>query len=175
MHEEDVFSINEKEVMEFYGYKGSIGRLKTKLKLLRSWILHSIAYSSPVSNFVVSMQRSRGVKIGKNCHFSPYVLIDLVYPEMINIEDNVTIGSNVMIFAHINPTANLELKRKAYPRKVEHVTVRSGAVLNPGSIITAGVTIGKNAIVSVGSVVTEDIPDYCIVVGNPARVVKKIE
>ena len=94
---------------------------------------------------------------------------------MINIEDNVTIGSNVMIFAHINPTANLELKRKAYPRMVEHVTVRSGAVLNPGSIITAGVTIGKNAIVSVGSVVAEDIPDYCIAVGNPARVVKKIE
>jgi len=175
MHEDDVFSINEKEVMEFYGYKGSIGRLKMKLKLLRSWILHSIAYSSPLSNFVVSIQRSRGVKIGKNCHFSPYVLIDLVYPDMINIEDNVTIGSNVMIFAHINPTANLELKRKVYPRKVEPVTVRSGAVINPGSIITAGVTIGKNAIVSVGSVVTEDIPDYCIVVGNPARVVKKIE
>ena|SRR3989344_4987247 len=175
MREDDVFSINEKEVMGFYGYKGSIGRLKMKLKILRSWILHSIAYSSPVSSFVVSIQRSRGVKIGKNCHFSPYVLIDLVYPRMINIEDNVTIGSNVMIFAHINPTANLELKRKAYPRKVEHVTVRSGAVLNPGSIITAGVTIGKNAIVSVGSVVTEDIPDYCIVVGNPARVVKKIE
>jgi len=67
------------------------------------------------------------------------------------------------------------LKRKAYPRKVELVTVRNGAVINPGSIITAGITIGKNAIVSVGSVVTEDIPDYCIVVGNPARVVKKIE
>ena len=175
MREDDVFSINEKEVMGFYGYKGSIGRLKMKLKILRSWILHSIAYSSPVSSFVVSIQRSRGVKIGKNCHFSPYVLIDLVYPRMINIEDNVTIGSNVMIFAHINPTANLELKRKAYPRKVEPVTVQSGAVINPGSIITAGVTIGKNAIVSVGSVVVEDIPDYCIVVGNPARVVKKIE
>jgi len=175
MQKDDVFSINEKEVMEFYGYKGSIGQLKLKLKLLRSWILHSLAYSSPVSDFVISMQRSRGVKIGKNCHFSPYVLIDLVYPKMITIEDNVTIGSNVMIFAHINPTANLELKRKAYPRKVDSVTIRSGAVINPGSIITAGVTIGKNAIVSVGSVVTENIPDYCIAVGNPARVVKKVE
>ena len=118
MHEDDVFSINEKEVMEFYGYKDSIGRLKMKLKLLRSWILHSLAYSSPLSDFVISVQRSRGVKIGKNCHFSPYILIDLVYPKMITIEDNVTIGSNVMIFAHINPTANLELKRKTYPRKV---------------------------------------------------------
>ena len=175
MQKDDVFSINEKEVMEFYGYKGSIGRLKLKLKLSRSWILHSIAYSSPLSDFVISMQRSRGVKIGKNCHFSPYVLIDLVYPKMITIEDNVTVGSNVMIFAHINPTANLELKRKAYPRKVEPVIIRSGAVINPGSIVTAGVTIGKNAIVSVGSVITENIPDYCVAVGNPARVVKKIE
>ena len=175
MHEDDVFSINEKEVMEFYGYKDSIGRLKMKLKLLRSWILHSIAYSSPLSDFVISVQHLRGVKIGKNCHISPYVLIDLVYPKMITVEDNVTIGSNVMIFAHINPTANLELKRKLYPRKVAPVIIRSGAVINPGSIVTAGVTIGKNAIVSVGSVITENIPDYCVVVGNPARVVKKIE
>jgi len=175
MQEDDVFAINEKEIMEFYGYKGSIGRLKLKLKLLRSWILHSIAYSSPLSDFVISVQHLRGVKIGKNCHISPYVLIDLVYPKMITVEDNVTIGSNVMIFAHINPTANLELKRKLYPRKVAPVIIRSGAVINPGSIVTAGVTIGKNAIVSVGSVITENIPDYCVVVGNPARVVKKIE
>ena len=175
MQEDDVFAINEKEIMEFYGYKGSIGRLKLKLKLLRSWILHSIAYSSPLSDFVISVQRSRGVKIGKNCHFSPYILIDLVYPKMITIKDNVTIGSNVMIFAHINPTANLELKRKTYPRKVAPIIIQNGAVINPGSIVTAGVTIGKNAIVSVGSVITENIPDYCVVVGNPARVVKKIE
>ncbi len=175
MQKDDVFSINEKEVLDFYGYKGSIGRLKLKLKLIRSWILHAIAYSSPVSNFIISMQRSRGVKIGKNCHFSPYVLIDLVYPQMITIEDNVTIGSNVMIFAHINPTANLELKKKSYPRKVAPVIIQSGAVINPGSIIIAGVTVGKNAIVSIGSVITENIPDYCVAVGNPARVVKKIE
>jgi len=48
-------------------------------------------------------------------------------------------------------------------------------VINPGSIITSGVTIGKNSIVSPGSVVTQDVPDHCVVVGNPARVVKKIE
>ena len=67
------------------------------------------------------------------------------------------------------------LKRGAYPRKVERVTIKSGAVLTPGSIIMAGVTIGENSIVSPGSVVTQDIPDYCVVVGNPARIVKKID
>lgn len=175
MVNDDVYSINEKEIMEYYGFSGKTGRLKMKIKFLRSWILHSMAYSSPLSNFVIYLQRSRGVKIGKNCHFSPYVLIDLVYPHLVSIEDNVTIGSNVMIFAHINPTANLELKTTSYPRQVKPVIIKKGAVINPGAVITAGIIIGQNAIISVGSVVTEDVPEYCVVVGNPARVVKKIE
>jgi len=171
---EDVSLINENEVMSHFGYSGSVGRFRFRIKFLYSWILHSIAYSSPHPSLVVRMQRNRGVKIGKNCHISPYVLIDLVYPEEVQIHDNVTIGSNVMIFAHINPTSNLTLKKEKYPRKVTKVTIKSGAVIFPGSIITAGVTIGENSIVSVGSVVTQDVPNNCVVVGNPARVIKKI-
>ena len=172
--EKDTFPINEKEVMDYYGYSGSFGRLKMKTKFLRSWILHSLAYSSPLSNFSVKMQRARGVKIGKNCHMNPYVLIDLIYPKMIEIGNNVTLGSHSMIFAHSNPSANLFLKQGDYPRKVSKVVIKSGAVINPGVIIIAGVTVGENSIISPRSVVTQDIPDYCIAVGNPARVVKKI-
>ncbi|MDE1769773.1 MAG: acyltransferase [Thaumarchaeota archaeon] len=172
---EDTSTLNENEIMEFYGYKGSCGHFILKLKFLRTWILHSLAYSCPSSGFAIKMQKARGVKIGKNCHISPYVMIDLVYPSLVKIENNVTIGSNALIFAHANPTANLFLKKGIYPRKVEQVTIKSGAVLFPGSIITAGVTIGENSIVGAGSVVFEDIPDYCVVMGNPARVIKKIE
>ena len=166
--------INEKEIMEYYGFNGFMGKTRMKMKFLRSWILHTMAYSSPHSGFIANTQRSRGVKIGKNCHFSPYVLLDLVYPHLVNIGNNVTFGSNVMIFAHNNPAANLFLKNGEFPRKVEKVDIKSGAVLFPGSIITAGVTVGENSIISVGSVVTHDIPDYCVVVGNPGRVIKKI-
>ena len=175
MDENDIFEENELELMEYYGLEGRTGKINFKLKMLKSWIYHKLAYSSPRSNFVIKMQRSRGVKIGKNCHISPYVLIDLVYPNLVKIGNNVTIGSNVMIFAHINPTANLFLKKTSYPRKVAKVTIKEGAVINPGSIITAGVSIGKNSIVSVGCSVFEDVPDACVVEGNPARVVKKIE
>ena len=175
MSEDDnAFPINEKEVMEYYGCSGSFGRLKIKIKFLRSWILHSLAYSSPSSGFAVKMQRIRGVKIGQNCHFNPYVLIDLVYPDLVKIGDNVTLGSHSMIFAHSNPSANLFLKRGEYPRKVERVNIKSGAVINPGAIVIAGVTIGENSIISPRSVVVQDIPDYCVAVGNPARVIKKI-
>jgi len=172
--ENDVFPINEKEVMEYYGYSGSSGRFQMKLKFLRSWILHSLAYSSPSSNFSVQMQKARGVKIGKNCHFNPYVLIDLIYPQMVEIGNNVTLGSNSMIFAHSNPSANLFMKQGEFPRKISNVKIKSGAVINPGAIIIAGVTVGENSIISPRSVVTQDIPDYCIAIGNPARVVKKI-
>ncbi len=172
--ENDAFPINEKEVMEYYGYSGSFGRLKIKLKFLRSWILHSLSYSSPSSNFSIQMQKARGVKIGKNCHFNPYVLIDLIYPQMVEIGNNVTLGSNSMIFAHSNPSANLFLKQGEFPRKISKVKIKSGAVINPGAIIIAGVTVGENSIISPRSVVTQDIPDYCIAIGNPARVVKKI-
>ena len=172
---ENPLPINEKEVMDYYGYSGSFGRFKIKIRFLRNWILHSLAYSSPLSNFSVSMQKSRGVKIGNNCHFNPYVLIDLVYPKMVEIGNNVTLGSHSMIFAHSNPSANLFLKQGDFPRKVEKVVIKSGAVINPGAIIIAGVTIGENSIISPRSVVTQDIPDYCIAVGNPARVIKKID
>jgi len=175
MTDSDSFKVNERELMDFYGYKGNTGRIKIRMKFLKSWVFHSLAYSSPLPSWAVGFQRIRGVKIGKNCHISPYVLIDLLHPELIKIEDNVTISSNSMIFAHVNPSSSDFLKKHGYPRTTKPVTIKNGAVVSVGCIIIAGVTIGENSIVGAGSVVTQDVPDYCVVVGNPARVVKKIE
>lgn len=169
------FSMNEYELMKYYKLNGNYGKIQLRLKILKNWILHSIAYFSPYSDLSIKIQKIRGVKIGKNCHFCPYVQIDLIYPHLVEIENNVTLGTNCMIFAHSNPTANLFLKTGEYKRKVEPVRIKEGAVITPGSIIMTGVTIGKNSIVSPGSVVFQDVPDYCVVVGNPARIVKKIE
>ena len=175
MDNSDYLKINEEELMEYFGYKGTFGKIKLKIRFLKSWIFHVLAYSSPISNWVVKCQRKRGVEIGRNCHISPYVLIDLIYPELIKLEDNVTIGSNSMIFAHVNPTANEYLKKHGYPRTVKSVVIKKGAVVSVGCIIIAGVTIGENAMIGAGSVVTNDIPDNCVAVGNPARVIKKVE
>jgi len=175
LDDNDVFKENELELMEYYGLVGKKGKIDFKLKMLKTWFYHKLAYSSPRSDFVIKMQRARGVKIGKNCHISPYVLMDIVYPKLIEIGNNVTIGSNVMIFAHVNPTANLLLKKTEYPRKMGKVIIKDGAVINPGSIIISGVTVGKNAIVSIGCTVFEDVPDSCVVMGNPGRVIKKVD
>lgn len=174
MEKDEFKKVNEQELLEYYGYKGGFGRLQLRIKYLHSWMCHYIAYSSLHPDLTINMQRSRGVKIGQGCHIAPYVLIDLMYPHLVTIEDNVGIGSNSMIFAHINPTANLVLKEK-YPRKTDPVLIKSGAWINPGCIITPGVTVGSNAILAVGSVVTTSVPDNSVVAGNPARVIKKNE
>lgn len=118
MVDSDSFKANEKELMDYYGHKGTIGRIKIRMRFLKTWIFHSLAYSSPVPSLVIKFQRIRGVKIGENCHISPYVLIDLLHPELIKIEDNVTISSNSMIFAHVNPTTNEFLKNMVIPEQL---------------------------------------------------------
>ena len=143
----DAFSLNESELMEYYNFHGLIGKLQLRIKILKSWILHSLAYFSPHSGFAIRLQRTRGVKIGKDCHFCPYIQIDLIYPELVSIGNNVTLGSNIMIFAHMNPTANLFLKNGEYSRKVKPVTIKDGAVITTGSIIMAGINVGENSIV----------------------------
>ncbi len=171
----DVSEINENELIEYYGYGKTFGKLKLRLKFARTWILHSLAYFSPHPGFAIKMQRARGVKIGKGCYIGPYVQIDLLYPNLVTIEDNVAIGSNSMIFAHTNPAANLHHKKNHYPRKLEPVLIKSGAWITPGCIIAPGTTMGKNSILSIGSVTANSIPDNCIAMGNPARVVKKLD
>ena len=53
---EDYFSQNEKELMEYFGYSGSFGLLKLRLKFLRTWLLHKTAYSSANSSWVVKIE-----------------------------------------------------------------------------------------------------------------------
>lgn len=172
--DDDMMRINEEESMQIYGYTGRIGRMKFRIKFLRSWLLHSIAYFSPHPGVVIRMHRARGVEIGNNCFIGTYVQIDILYPHLVTIGDNVTVGNNTMIFSHSVASTNLFLRRHGYGRKLEPVVIKSGAIINAGSIIKSGVTIGENSMISIGSVVTDDVPDYCIATGNPARVVKKI-
>ncbi len=61
---------------------------------------------------------------------------------------------------------------KEQPIETRGVIIGNGSWLGAGVVVTAGVTIGEHCVVGAGSIVTKDIPDYSVVVGNPARVVK---
>jgi len=171
---EDPEKINQRELMEYYEYEGKIGELKLKCQLLRSWFFQFLASLSPSSNLAVLLQRARGAKIGQHVYLGPNVHLDLLYPQLITIEDFVSIGMNTMIFVHSNPTNSIHIKKYEYPRLIAPVVIKKGTWVAPGCIILAGVTIGEYAVVGAGSLVTKDVSPLTIVAGVPAKPVKEL-
>ncbi|HMK47933.1 MAG TPA: acyltransferase [Methanocella sp.] len=175
MIENDPEEINKRELMEFYGYKGTTGTLKYYLSYIKNWTLQSVAKVSPHPGLAATLQRHRGVKVGKHVYIGPGVTIDEIYPGLITIEDYVSIGMKTLVFAHSNPTCSHEIKQRYYPRIVKPTIFKKGAWVAPGTIVLCGVTIGENSIVGAGSVVIKDVEPYTIVGGNPAKVIKRLD
>lgn len=98
-----------------------------------------------------------GVIIGDSCKIRPFVFI----PTGVMIEDNVFVGPNVTFTNDKYPKVKGEWA-------LLKTFVKSGAALGANSVILPGLTIGKEALVGAGSVVTKDVPDRAIVSGNPA-------
>ncbi len=114
----------------------------------------------------------KNAKIGKNCKISTHTFIC----EGVTIEDNVFIGHNVTFINDkypraTNPDGTMQTDKDW---KVVPTLVKRGASIGSSATILCGVTIGENAIVGAGSVVTKDVPDNTIVAGVPARVIRKI-
>jgi acetyltransferase-like isoleucine patch superfamily enzyme len=115
----------------------------------------------------------KNATVGKRCKISSHTFIC----EGVTIEDNVFIGHGVMFINDSYPRATApdgNLQTEA-DWNVERTIIKKGASLGSGATILCGITIGENAIVGAGSVVTKDVPANTIVAGNPARVLRYIE
>ncbi|HAQ19833.1 MAG TPA: N-acetyltransferase [Prolixibacteraceae bacterium] len=125
-------------------------------------------FSHIMTNCFIGQQCS----IGQNVVISPEVRIGnrvkiqnnvSVYTGVI-CEDDVFLGPSAVFTNVINPRSAVSRKDEFKP-----TLVKKGATIGANSTIVCGVTIGKYAFVGAGAVVTKDIPDYALVVGNPAR------
>lgn len=128
----------------------------------------SIGSGSRVGTFV---EIQRGAKIGENCKIQSHTFIC----EGVTIEDNVFIGHNVSFINDMNPrSTNLDgsIQTDDDWTMVE-TFVKKGASIGTSATILGGVTIGENALVGAGAVVTKDVPAGATVVGNPAKIIKK--
>lgn len=130
-----------------------------------------------------------GCKIGENCKIGAFVEIrkeviignnvkiqaHVFIPEGVNIEDGAFIGPHVCFINDkypeaINPDGSLKTQEDW---KMEKTFVKKRANIGANATILCGITIGENSIIGAGSVVTKDIPSNVIVVGNPARILKR--
>jgi acetyltransferase-like isoleucine patch superfamily enzyme len=123
-----------------------------------------------------------GARIGSNCNICDHTYVegDVV------VGDRVTIKSGVFLFdglrveddVFIGPQAtftNDPFPRSKQPFDCPITTLRRGASIGAGAIILPGVTVGERAMVGAGAVVTKDVPDDTVVVGNPARPLRTLD
>lgn len=121
------------------------------------------------------LHKLRGVRLQnyRKTYIAPNVLIDTLFPELISIEEHVYITRGVKILAHTNFTPPMQNTIGKMNVKAK-VKIKRGAFIGVGSIILPGVTIGEQALIAAGSVVTKDVPDFSIVGGNPAQIISEI-
>ena len=122
----------------------------------------------------------KGAVIGENCNICAHTLIE----SDVILGNNVTVKSGVYLWdgirleddTFVGPNATFTNDRlprsKIYPNKFCGILVRKGASIGANATLLPGITIGQYAMVGAGSVVTKDVPDYAVVVGNPAKIIR---
>jgi acetyltransferase-like isoleucine patch superfamily enzyme len=115
----------------------------------------------------------KNATIGKNCKISSHTFIC----EGVTIEDDVFVGHNVTFINDMYPRATAPdgaLQTEA-DWTVAPTLVKKGASIGSSCTILANVTIGENAILGAGSVITKDVPPNTIAAGNPAKILRKVK
>ena len=170
----------------------------------RGRLRHSIGQRSTVLLHRVAPKRNNALVVGTDCLIQARILFDrpggsvtigdrcyigastLVIAERIDLGDDVVISWGVTIVDHNshsvewsgrrNDILDWKAGRKDWSNvRQGPVVIRDRAWIGFNAMILKGVTIGEGAVIGAGAVVTRDVPDYAIVAGNPARVVRTIE
>lgn len=121
--------------------------------------------------------------IGSNCNINAQVFIenDVVIGNNVTVKpgvqlwDGTRIDDNVFIGPNATLTNDLMPRSKQYPEQFSGITIKKGASIGANATLLPGISIGIDAMVGAGAVVTKDVPDYAVVVGNPAKVIRYLK
>lgn len=121
-----------------------------------------------------------GTKVGKECNICSHVLMenDVIIGDRVTVKsgvqlwDGLRIEDDVFIGPNVTFTNDLFPRSKQYPPGFAKTIVKTGASIGGGATVLPGITIGQGAMVGAGAVVTKSVPDFAVVVGNPARIVR---
>ena len=127
-----------------------------------------------------------GAKIGKNCTIGQNVNIgnNVLIGNHVKIQNNVSVYEGVELedYVFCGPSmvfTNIKVPRSEFPQAgsnfYQKTLVKQSASIGANATIVCGVTIGEYALIGSGAVVTKDVPNYTLVVGNPGTVVGKVD
>jgi len=138
-----------------------------------------IGEGTSIWQFTIVLENAQ---IGKNCNINAHCFIenDVIMGDNVTIKCGVSVWDGLRIADHVFVGPNVTFindnypRSKQYPDKFLETVIEEGASIGAGSIILGGLRIGKNAMIGAGSVVTKNVPDNELWLGNPARFVKNI-
>ncbi len=113
-----------------------------------------------------------GLQIDNNCFIGSECMLDLA--NKIILEEHVTLAERVLVLTHMNVGYKDHPLQKKFPPITRETKIHKGVFVGAGSIILAGTTIGENALIAAGSIVTKHVPKNTVVGGNPAKVLKTL-
>lgn len=114
----------------------------------------------------------RGLQVGRRCFLGRGVMLDVA--GRVILENWVTISPRATVLSHINVGSLGHPLLERYRGRVFTTTLKRGSFIGAGAIILGGVTVGAEALVGAGAVVTRNIPAHSVAVGVPAKKVKTI-
>lgn len=117
---------------------------------------------------VGTVRIGRGSEIGERCRIS--------IANSLNMGEKVLLSPNVYITDCDHEYCNLEVPviDQGVVQRGQTVSIGDGSYIGINAVIVGNVKIGKHCVIGANSVVTKDVPDYCVAVGSPSRVIKKL-
>ena len=127
-----------------------------------------------------------GARIGKNCTIGQNVNIgnNVVIGNNVKIQNNVSVYEGVELedYVFCGPSmvfTNIKIPRSEFPQQgseyYQRTLVKKSASIGANATIVCGVTIGEYAVIGAGAVVTKDVPDYAMVIGNPGKIIGEVD
>lgn len=149
-----------------------------KLTIINKWLLMAIAKNWVLNPFNLNIRpwlwKLIGVEVKGKIRIGYDVYLDAGYAHLITIEEGCWIASRCLLLCHkrLLDEYRVGSDYNQLPYQKHRILLKRGCCVGMGSIVMPGVTIGEGAIVAAGSLVTKDIPAYCIAAGRPAKVIK---
>lgn len=121
--------------------------------------------------------------IGNNCNINCQVFIenDVIIGDNVTVKpgvqiwDGIRVEDNVFIGPNVTFTNDRYPRSKQYPQEFQQTIIKKGASIGANATILGGITVGENALIGAGSVVTKNVPSNELWVGNPAKKIRNIE